>query len=137
MTKIVVEENPYNNTWEVGWKSDDGEFAPYLCGYATREEAEAEIPGFDDRVKRDLEELEREQIAAEREEAERWPNLGRVRAKVRKLRDSGKAEDWAKSFDANQKLDELLSRGLHEYIEWPLPSWKKIKSGHIGFGYGR
>jgi hypothetical protein len=134
MTKIVAEQNPHSGNWEVGWKSDDGEFTPYLCDCRTREEAEAEIPGFDERVRRDGEALQRELEADEREQDERWPNLGYVRAKIRGLRDSGKAEDWARSFDANCKLDELLSMDLHEHIAWPLPSWKAIKSGRV---YGR
>jgi hypothetical protein len=47
------------------------------------------------------------------------------------MRDSGKAEEWAASFDANDKLTQLLDMDLHEHISWPLPSWKAIKSGRV------
>jgi hypothetical protein len=131
-TIIAVERNPYNGTWEVGWKDqNDGEFTPYLCGLETREEAEAEIPGFDERVRREFDAYVREQEAIEAEQNARWPNLGHVRARIKKLRDSGDAKKWAASLDASSKLDALLDMGLHEFIEWPLPSWKAIKSRRV------
>jgi hypothetical protein len=131
---IVVEQNPYNDTWEVGWKSEEYGFTLGCCGFATKEEAEAEISGFDERMQREFQGYMDEKDAEEREQNERWPNLGFVRAKIKKLRDSGKPADWAKSFDASQKLDALLDLDLHEHITWPLPSWKAIESGRV---YGR
>ena len=125
---IVVEQNPYSGTWDVGWKSEDGEFTPNFCGYATREEAEAEIPGFDERVQRDFDAFAREKDAEEREQNERWPNIGHVRARIKKMKDPLKA------LDAGWKLDALLDMGLHERIDWPLPSWKAIESRRV---YGR
>jgi hypothetical protein len=133
MTKIVAEQNPFNNTWDVGWKSDDGVFAPEFCGYATREQAEAEIPGFDERVRRNFEEYRREQEAFEREQNEQWPNIGRVRSQIKKLAARGRLNA---AFDASDKLDWLLNCEKHQYVDWPLPSWKKIKAGHVGFGWG-
>lgn len=127
--KVVVEQNRYNGTWEIGWRSaEDGDFTPCFCGYPTKEAAEAEIPGFDARLKAETEAFAAEKDAEEREQNERWPNLGYVRAKIQKLRDSGA------SFDANSKLDELLAMDLHEHIDWPLPSWKAIRSRRV---YGR
>ncbi|MGO4506027.1 hypothetical protein AB4Z51_03335 [Bradyrhizobium sp. 2TAF36] len=125
---IAVEQNPYSGTWDVGWKWDDGEFTPQFCGYATREEAEAEIPGFDERVQREYDEWAREKDAEEREQNERWPNIGYVRARIKKMKDPNKA------FDAGWKLDALLDMDLHEHIDWPLPSWTAIKSRRV---YGR
>jgi hypothetical protein len=127
-TTITVEQNPFNGTWEVGWKFEDGEFTPYLCGLETREEAEAEIPGFDERVKREMDELGREHEAKVAEQNARWPNLGHVRAKIKNLVDSGDVNKW---LDASSKFDALLEMGLHEFIEWPLPSWKAIKSRRV------
>jgi hypothetical protein len=134
-SKVVVERNPYNDTWEVGWAAhDEFDFTPYLCGYATREEAEAEIPGFDDRLKSDMQAFMQEKDANEREQNERFPNIGYVRAKIKKLRDRGNSIDFVKSFDSSRKLDYLLDLDLAEHITWPLPSWKAIKSGRV---YGR
>jgi hypothetical protein len=62
---------------------------------------------------REMEAILQQRDAEEREQNERWPNLGHVRAKIKKRRDSGKAQDWAKSFDANNKLDQLLSTDEH------------------------
>ena len=59
-TKIAIERNPYNGTWDLGWKCADdheftpGEFTPMFCGYATKAEAKADIAGFDERVEKDL-----------------------------------------------------------------------------------
>ncbi len=53
---IAVDQNPYDGTWDVGWKWADGSFTEHFCGFKTKEEAEAEIPGFDARVERELEE---------------------------------------------------------------------------------
>jgi hypothetical protein len=134
MTKIVgviAEQNPHSGEWEVGWKSDDGEFTPRFCGYSTKEEAEAEIPGFHERLDKEEAEWMRKNEENERREAERWPNLGHVRAEIKKLANRGKAD---KAFDAFQKLNWLLELDLAEHIDWPLPSWKAIKSGRV---YGR
>ncbi len=103
--------------WDVGWQDDEVGFIPQFYGYQTREEAEAEIPGFYER-------LERKREAEEREENERFPNLGYVRAKIKELHGS----DLTKFFDAQDKLDALLDMNLYERITWPLPSWKAIKS---------
>ena len=92
---IAVEQNPYNGTWDVGWKSHDGEFTPGFCGYATREEAEAEIPGFDERMQKDLDAYAREKDDEEQEQNERWPNIGYVRARIKKIRDPFKSFDAA------------------------------------------
>jgi hypothetical protein len=127
-SKITVERNPYDGTWSVGWKWDDGEFTPQFCGYRTRKEAEAEIPGFDKRVERELKTYSDEKDADEREQNERWPNLGYIRGRIKKIRDPKKA------LDAMWKLDALLNMDLHEHITWPLPSWKTIESGRV---YGR
>jgi hypothetical protein len=130
----AVKQNPYNGNWEIGWESDDGEFTPALCGYATKEGAEADAPNLDRIMDKQMRDWQAEHDAAEREENERYPNLAYVRAKINKLRDSGNAADWAKSFDARSKLDALLERYLHEHISWPLPSWAAIESGRV---YGR
>jgi hypothetical protein len=125
MSKIVVEKNPYNGTWEVGWKSKDGVFTPEFCGDRTKKEAKAEIPGFDGRVKRNLETYMQEKDAEEREQNEQWSNLGYVRDQIKKIKDP------FKSLDATWKLKALLDMDLHEHIEWPLPSWKAIESGCV------
>ena len=130
-SKVDAERNRYNNTWDVGWRHADGEFTPYLCGYRTKKAAAAEIPGFNQRVESDLKALMEEKDVEEHEQAERFPNLGYVRAKIKELRDSGTAEDWAASFDASGKLEQLLDMDLHEHIGWPLPSWKAIKSRRV------
>jgi hypothetical protein len=127
--KVVVEHNQYNGTWDVGWRSADGDFTPCFCGYPTRQAAEAEIPGFDARLEAESEAFRAEKEAEEREQNERFPNLGYVRAKIKKLRDNPKT--WAASFDADDKLDELLAMDLHEHINWPLPSWKAIRSRRV------
>jgi hypothetical protein len=43
--QLSVWQNPYNDTWVIGWYEDDG-FIPYIYGCATKEEAEAKIPGL-------------------------------------------------------------------------------------------
>ena len=75
-----------------------------------------------------------EEEAAEREQNLEFPNLGYVRDQIKKLNDSSNVEDWAASFNAQNKLDALLDMDLAEHISWPLPSWKAIKSGRV---YGR
>ena len=125
MTKIVVQLNPHNDTWDVGWEFDDAEFCPYLCGYATKQEAEAEIPDFDERVKKDQQVFNAEVEAKEQWENQRFPNLAYVRAKIKKIKDP------ARYFDAADKLDWLLNYDLHEHITWPLPSWQAIKSRRL------
>ena len=138
--KIAVEQNPYNGTWDVGWKwADDdefmpGEFTPHFCGYKTRKLAEAEIPGFDERVKKETDEMLQKTAAEEAEEAEQneeFPNLAYVRAEIAKLGKRGKQDA---AFEALRKLDWLLDLDLAEHITWPLPSWAAIKSGRV---YGR
>lgn len=126
-SKIVVEQNEYNGKWDVGWESEEG-FAPMFCGYATREEAEAQVPGFDERVKKEFDEWNAERDAIERWQNERFPNLAYVRSKIEKIKDPFRA------IDARQKLNWLLDLDLAERIEWPLPSWRAIKSGRV---YGR
>ena len=128
-TKIVVEQNPYDGTWDVGWESDDGQFTPQFCGYTTKEEAEAEIPGFDERVEREFKAWCEEKDAEEQEENKRWPNVRRVRARIKKLSDSGKPENLLRAFDASDKLAVLMDMDRHEHITWPLPSWEAIESG--------
>jgi hypothetical protein len=125
MTKltIAVERNPYNNTWDVGWRSADGEFTPHFCGYKTKTEAEAMVPDFDRLVEQDLNNFMKQTEAEEREQNKRWPNLRYARARIKKLKDLRKA------LDAQWKLDALLSMELHAHISWPLPSWKTINSG--------
>jgi hypothetical protein len=130
-SKIVVEQNPYNGTWDVGWECDEVGFTPHFCGYATKKEAEAQIPGFDERVERALQTYTDEQDVLEREQNKRFPNLGYVRQQINKLAERGKNDQ---AFDALQKLDWLLDLDLAEHISWPLPSWKAIKSGRV---YGR
>ena len=125
-TKIAVEQNPYNGKWDVGWRWDDGEFTPYLCGYRTKAEAEAEIPGFDKRVEKEAQDFASEQDAEEREQNERYPNLGYVREQIKKLWERSRA---GAAWDAQNKLYHLLDMDLAEHIRWPLPSWKAIKSG--------
>jgi hypothetical protein len=122
---VAVSLNPHNSTWEVGWQWDDGEFTPYLCGFATKEGAEAEIPGFDQRVESDLEAYGRLRDQIEREQNEMFPNLAHVRAKIKKINDP------LKSLDAQNKLDRLLAMDLHEQVTWPLPSWHTIESGRV------
>jgi hypothetical protein len=129
--KIVVEQNPYNGAWDVGWDYDEVGFTPCFCGYATKEEAEAQIPGFDERVERELQAYMDEQDVLELEQNKRFPNLGYVRQQINKLAERGKNDQ---AFDALQKLDWLLDLDLAEHISWPLPSWKAIKSGRV---YGR
>jgi hypothetical protein len=29
---IAIEQNPNNGKWDVGWKWENGDFAPYECG---------------------------------------------------------------------------------------------------------
>ena len=119
--KIVVQQNPYNGTWDVGWLGEDGEFTPGFCGYASKEEAEAEIPGFDEKLKAQYESYAKEQDEIEREQNERWPNIAYVRQKIRAMRNPLKA------LDAHDKLSAMLNMDLHERIGWPLPSWKAIE----------
>jgi hypothetical protein len=120
-SKIVAQHNPYNGTWEVGWLHEDGVFTPGFCGYASKEEAEAEIPSFDAKMDKQLEDWMREQDEIEREQDKEWPNIAYVRQKIRAMRDPLKA------IDANDKLLALLAMDLHEHIGWPLPSWKAIE----------
>jgi hypothetical protein len=120
--KIVVQQNPYNGTWEVGWLDDeDGIFTPAFCGYASKEEAEAEIPGFNAKIDKQMENYMREQEEEERYQNEQWPNIAYVRQKIRAMRNPLKA------LDANDKLLALLAMDKHEHISWPLPSWKAIE----------
>lgn len=132
--KVVVDQNPYNGSWEVGWRSADGTFTPQYCGYATRQKAEAQLFGFDERLKTEMQAFMAEMEANAHAEAEQFPNLGRTRAKISDLYDSKTGKGFAESFDASNKLAELLAMDLHEHIDWPLPSWKAIKSGRV---YGR
>ena len=121
--KIVAEQNPYNGTWDVGWKWEDGDFTAQFCGYAAKEEAEAQIPGFDERVERELQAF----MAKQQAENEEWPNLGHVRQQINKLVERGKNDQ---AFDASQKLNWLIDVGAnYERIRWPLPSWTAIRSG--------
>jgi hypothetical protein len=122
---VAVSLNPHNSTWEVGWQWDNGEFTPYLCGFPTKEEAEAQIPGFDQHVDSDLEAYEQQRHAIEREQNEMFPNLAHVRAKIKKIKDPLKA------FDAQERLHRLLNMDLHEHISWPLPSWHAIESHRV------
>ncbi len=124
-TKLVVEQNPHDGTWEIGWRMDAGEFVPGERGYATREEAEAAIPGFDERMEREFDAW----FAEEQEENKQWPNVGRVRAEIKSLNDSGKPENLVKAVDASDKLNQLLNMDLVAYVRWPLPSWEAILSG--------
>jgi hypothetical protein len=64
----------------------------------------------------------------EQEQGEQFPNLAYIRGQIAKIRDPWKA------MDADDKLRWLLDMDLHEHIDWPLPSWKAIKSGRV---YGR
>jgi hypothetical protein len=79
--KIVVQQNPYNGTWDVGWLHEDGVFTQGFCGYATKEEAEAEIPGFNEKIDKQFESYRREQEEEERYQNEQWPNIAYVRKK--------------------------------------------------------
>jgi hypothetical protein len=128
-SKITAEQNLYTGRWEIGWKWDDGEFTSHFDDYATREEAEAAIPGFWERLDKEAETMRQKIEAEERDQNERWPNLAYVRARIQKLADSG---DAAGAFEARQKLGVLLDRDLHELIRWPLPSWTAIRSGGGG-----
>ena len=132
-TPVVVEQNSNNGTWDVGWQTPDG-FVPQYCGYATKKEAEAEIPGFDERLEREFSAFMAGKDAEEREQNEVYPNLGYVRTRIKKLIDRGRPQDLAAAFDAGQKLDWLLDMDLHQHITWPLPSWPQIRSGRV---YGR
>jgi hypothetical protein len=132
--EVVAEQNPYNGTWEVGWRSEDGEFTPHFCGYPTKEAAAAEIPNFDERLKAEMQVFMAEMEAGRREEVEQHINIAHVRAQIKKLYDSRTAKGFAAAFDADSKLDWLLNMDLHEHISWPLPSWKAIQSGRV---YGR
>jgi hypothetical protein len=124
-SKIAVERNPHNDTWDIGWLWNDGDFTPHYCGYPTRKAAEAQIPDFDERVEREQRNYEAEKEAAEREQNEQWPNIGHVRQQIKKLHERGEHDQ---AFDARWKLDELLDMERHEHISWPLPSWKALKS---------
>jgi hypothetical protein len=124
-TKIVVEKN--GNTFAVGWKDEDG-FTPCFTGYASREDAEAIIPQFDEMLTREHEAYRRQAEEERRYEAEQWPNIAYVRERIRKLTGKG---DLIAAFDASDKLDELLNLDMHEHISWPLPGWKAIKSGRV------
>jgi hypothetical protein len=124
--KVVVELNPYNNTWEVGWLDEETGFTPYYCGYATKEEAEAQVPGFSERFERDMREYSAKRDAEEREENEQWPNIGYVRQQIKKLYERGKLEQGC---DAQEKLDSMMDQDSWERISWPLPSWKIIENG--------
>jgi hypothetical protein len=66
--------------------------------------------------------------AKERWENKNYPNVPRVRAKIQKLRESKREEDWTAAFNATMRLDKLLEMELHEHIKWPLPSWRRIRS---------
>jgi hypothetical protein len=127
-TEVGIEQNPHNGTWEVGWRDAEHGFTPYLCGIATRKAAEAELLGFDARVEADGHALAAEMEADMREEAERFPNLGYVRAQIRKLKNVGAV------LDASARLNELLDMDLHEHITWPLPSlesdpkWPRVRA---------
>jgi hypothetical protein len=123
MMKVVVEQNPYDGTWDIGWLDDNLGFTPGECGYATKEEAEAQLPGFDARLEAKLDADMKERDELEREQNERWPNIGYVREKIRAMRNPLKA------LDAKWRLDALLDMEQHEHVDWPLPSWKAIKSG--------
>jgi hypothetical protein len=123
--KIGVEQNPHNGTWDVGWKEDDGDFTPEFCGYATKEEAEAQIPGFDARLENEMQEYQAERDAVERQQNQLWPNIAFVRDRIKRMKNLRAA------IDAQGKLDALLDMEKHEHIGWPLPSWKAIKSGRV------
>jgi hypothetical protein len=125
---IVVKFNPNNDTWDVGWLDPEVGFVPHFCGYATKKEAEAQIPGFDVCVEREFKEYQAKVAAKERRQNAEFPNLANVRSMIKKIKDP------ERHFDALQKLDWLLDLDLTEHIRWPLPSWKAIKSGRV---YGR
>jgi hypothetical protein len=124
--KVVVELNPYNNKWDVNWWDEETGFTPYDCGYATKEEAEAQIPGFSERFERDMQEYSAKRDAEEQEENKEWPNIGHVRQQIKKLYERGKL---AQGLDAQGKLDSMMNQDNWERISWPLPSWKIIDNG--------
>jgi hypothetical protein len=127
-SKVAAERNPYNGKWELGWKWENGDFTPEEGDYHTRKEAEAAIPGFEERTESRFKAWQQERDAEIAEENERFPNLAYVRERIGKMRDPFDA------MDAHDRLRELLNRDLHERITWPLPSWKVIRSGRV---YGR
>lgn len=46
MITPTVEHIDGGGKWFIGWKGDDGTFEPDGDGFATKEEAEAALPGF-------------------------------------------------------------------------------------------
>jgi hypothetical protein len=126
----VVQLNPYNNTYDVGWEDNESGFTPYFCGFATKAEADAVLADFDARMQREQEEYSRAHDEAVRQQNRRFPKLAHVRSKISGIKDPLRA------LDAQFKLDWLLELDIAEHITWPLPSWKAIKSGRV-YGYGR
>jgi hypothetical protein len=131
--EIVAQQNQYTGEWDVGWQDADG-FTAAFCGYRTKQEAEAVIPDFNRRLDQQFADWKQQKDAEEREQNERWPNLGYVRAQIKKMAARGTAKDKGAAFDAALKLNHLLDMDLHEHISWPLPSWKAINSNRV---YGR
>jgi hypothetical protein len=121
--KIVADIDPLTSTWGVGWLSEKEGFTAHWSGFDTKEEAEAEIPGFYDRLKRETKAMMAEMEAKEAEQNKTWPNIAYVRSKIKKMKNP------LHGIDAGMKLDYLMELDLVQYISWPLPSWKIIKGG--------
>jgi hypothetical protein len=84
-SEIIAELNPHNGTGDIGWRYEDGSFTGGECGFRTKQEAEAAIPGFEARQDASLEAYMKEKAEEEREQNERWPNIGCVRAKIQEI----------------------------------------------------
>lgn len=126
--EYIVEENTYNGTWDICMPADkeSGEASPIRCGFANKEAADAALCTMDAYWDEQMAEVEAEEAA----ENEMFPNIAYVRSKIAAMKADTPKRLWAR-MDAADKLDWLMQRDKHQHIRWPLPSWKKIKSGRV------
>jgi hypothetical protein len=68
--------------------------------------------------------IQREADEQERAVDAAFPNVAHVRARIKKLH----ATNPLKAIDLIFRLEELLGQNMHEFVHWPLPSWKAIRN---------